>query len=83
MTEEVLTSIRVKDDHTVVEDTQFNGPNFGHMGRSHGGGDHFSANTRFCKNCNFSSEIKYFSTKLLLSVINTICNKNIQKLRIN
>ena len=31
MTEEVLTSIRVKDDHTVVEDTQFNGPNFGHI----------------------------------------------------
>ena len=50
------------------------------FGHSHGGGDHFSANTRFCKNGNFSSEIKYFSTKLLLSVINTICNKNIQKL---
>ena len=54
-----------------------------HMGRSHGGGDHFSANMRFCENCNFFSQIKYFFTKQLLSVINTICNKNIQKLRIN
>ena len=52
------------------------------MGRCHGGGDHFSVNMRFCKNCNFSSEIKYFFTKLLEIVINTICNKNIQKLRI-
>ena len=51
-----------------------------YMDRSHGGGDHFLANTQFFKNCNFSSEIKYFSTKQLLSVINTICKKNIQKL---
>ena len=51
-----------------------------HMGRCHGEGDHFLANTRFCKNCNFSSEIKYFFTKLLEIIINTICNKNIQKL---
>ena len=31
MTEEVLASIKVKDDITVVEDMQFNGPNFGHI----------------------------------------------------
>ena len=54
-----------------------------HMGRSHGGGDNFSAKRDFCENCNFFSQIKYFFTKQLLSVINTICNKNIQKLRIN
>ena len=51
-----------------------------YMGYCHGGGDHLLANTRFCKNCNFSSEIKYFFTKVLEIVINTICNKNIQKL---
>ena len=50
-----------------------------HLGHCHGGGDHFSVNTQFCKNCYFSSEIKYFSTKPLLSVVNTIGNKNIQK----
>ena len=54
-----------------------------YLGCCHRGGDHFSVNTQFCKNCNFSSEIKYFFTKLLEIVINTICNKNIQKLRIN
>ena len=31
-----------------------------HRGRSHGGGDHFSANTRFCKNCNFLLRNKIF-----------------------
>ena len=53
------------------------------VGRSHGGGDNFSAKGDICENCNFFSQIKYFFTKQLLSVINTICKKNIQKLQIN
>ena len=51
-----------------------------YMGRSHGGGDNFSAKGNICENCNFFSQIKYFFTKQLLSIINTICKKNIQKL---
>ena len=53
------------------------------MGHSHGGGDNFSGKTRFFQNCHFCSEIKYFFTKLLITVITIVLHNNTLKLQIN